>query len=148
MNAISPMFDLRQKPTRQNAHDEIAAWCGIRFRCKERSMKTLSLLAAAAAALAFVVPAAAAPDADAAAKLSKDSGCTKCHAVDKTKKGPSFQKTAAKYKGKSDAEAKLIEFVTKSPKVKLDDGTEEEHKAVKSDDAAQVKNLVQWILAQ
>lgn len=111
-------------------------------------MTSASLLAAAAAAFALALPAAAAPDAEAAVKLSKDSGCTKCHAIDKTKKGPSFQKTAAKYKGKSDAEAKLIEIVTKSPKVKLEDGTEEEHKAVKTDDAAQVKNLVQWILSQ
>ena len=111
-------------------------------------MKSHSLLAAAVVALAFTAPAAAAPDADAALKLSKESGCTKCHSVDKTKKGPSFQKTAAKYKGKTDGEAKLIDFVTKSPKVKLDDGTEEDHKAVQTQDAAQVKNLVQWILAQ
>jgi cytochrome c len=111
-------------------------------------MKSHSLLAAAVVALAFTAPAAAAPDADAALKLSKESGCTKCHSVDKTKKGPSFQKTAAKYKGKTDGEAKLIDFVTKSPKVKLDDGTEEDHKAVQTKDAAQVKNLVQWILAQ
>ena len=47
------------------------------------------------------------PDADAANKMAKDNGCTKCHSVDKTKKGPAFQKTAAKYKGKADAEAKL-----------------------------------------
>jgi cytochrome c len=72
----------------------------------------------------------------------------KCHAVDKSKKGPSFQKTAAKYKGKSDAEAKLINSVTKSPKVKFEDGSEEEHKAVDSKDAKEIKNLVQWILAQ
>jgi cytochrome c len=111
-------------------------------------MKTLPLLSAAVVALAFTVPAAAAPDADAAMKLAKESGCTKCHSVDKTKKGPSFQKTAAKYKGKTDGEAKLIEFVTKSPKVKLEDGTEEDHKAVQTKDAAEVKNLVQWILAQ
>jgi cytochrome c len=111
-------------------------------------MKSHPLLAAAVVALAFTAPAAAAPDADAALKLSKESGCTKCHSVDKTKKGPSFQKTAAKYKGKTDGEAKLIDFVTKSPKVKLDDGTEEDHKAVQTKDAAQVKNLVQWILAQ
>jgi cytochrome c len=94
------------------------------------------------------MPVSANPDADAAQKLAKDSGCTKCHAVDKSKKGPSFQKTAAKYKGKADAEAKLIDMVTKSPKVKFEDGTEEEHKAVQTKDAAQVKNLVQWILAQ
>jgi hypothetical protein len=40
----------------------------------------------------------------------------------------------------------LTEFLTKSPKVKMDDGTEEEHKAVKAD--AGLKNLVQFILAQ
>ena len=108
-------------------------------------MKVISLLAGAAAVLAFSVPAIAADDA-AAAKAMKESGCTKCHATDKAKKGPAYQKIAAKYKGKGDAEAKLTEFVTKSPKVKMDDGTEEEHKALK--DAGQAKNLAQWILAQ
>ncbi|HEX9719553.1 MAG TPA: c-type cytochrome [Ramlibacter sp.] len=111
-------------------------------------MKVSPVLAAAAAVFAFSMPAAAAVDADAAVKLSKQSGCTKCHSVDKAKKGPAFQKVAAKYKGKADGEARLIEFVTKSPKVKLDDGSEEEHKAVSTKDAAQVKNLVQWMLAQ
>ena len=108
-------------------------------------MKTASLLAAAAM-FAFSMSAGAAVDADAATKALKDNGCTKCHSVDKTKKGPSYQKTAAKYKGKADAEAKLTEFLTKSPKVKMDDGTEEEHKAVKAD--AGLKNLVKFILAQ
>ena len=111
-------------------------------------MKTTRLLALTAFALAVSVPAWAAPDADAAMKLSKDSGCTKCHAVDKTKKGPSFQKTAAKYKGKADAPAKLREMITSTPKVKFEDGTEEEHGAVKTKDDAQINNLVQWILAQ
>jgi cytochrome c len=110
-------------------------------------MKVTPLLAAAAAMSMFSFSAAAAPDADAAVKLQKESGCTKCHSVDKDKKGPAYQKVAAKYKGKADAEAKLTEFVTKSPKVKMD-GAEEEHKAVASKDAAQVKNMVQWILAQ
>ena len=111
-------------------------------------MKALSLFAAAAAMVAFALPASAAADADAATKAMKDNGCTKCHSVDKSKKGPAYQKVAAKYKGKADAEAKLTEFLTKSPKVKMDDGSEEEHKAVASKDAAQVKNLVQWIIAQ
>jgi len=109
-------------------------------------MKTPHLLALTAAAFALSTAAQAAPDAAAAEKLMKSSGCTKCHAVDKTKKGPALQKIAAKYKGKADAEAKLTEFLTKSPKVKMDDGSEEEHKALK--DAGQAKNLVQWILAQ
>lgn len=109
-------------------------------------MKVIPVLAAMAAAAAFSAPALAA-DGDAANKVLKESGCTKCHAVDKDKKGPAFQKVAAKYKGKADGEAKLTDFVTKSPKVKMDGG-EEEHKAVASKDAGQVKNLVQWILAQ
>ena len=110
-------------------------------------MKLIPVLAAAAAAIAFSVPAVAAPDADAASKVTKDNGCTKCHSVDKDKKGPAYQKIAGKYKGKADAESKLSDFVTKSPKIKLD-GADEEHKAVASKDAGQVKNLVQWILAQ
>ena len=111
-------------------------------------MKSLHILAIAAGAFALSTAVQAAPDADAAMKLAKESGCTKCHAVDKAKKGPSFQKTAAKYKGKSEGEAKLIDMVTKTPKVKFEDGTEEEHGAVKTKDQAQIKNLVDWILAQ
>ena len=109
-------------------------------------MKVLPILAAAAAVFAFST-ASAAPDADAANKVLKDQGCTKCHSVDKAKKGPAFKKVAADMKGKADAEAKLTTFLTTGPKVKLDDGTQEEHKVVKAD-AATVKNLVQWILSQ
>jgi hypothetical protein len=65
---------------------------------------------------------------------------------------PSIRQTAhfcaAKWKGKPDAEAKLVDFVTKSPKVKLEDGTEEEHKAVASKDMGEIKNLVGWVLSQ
>ena len=110
-------------------------------------MKVSPLLASAVALFAFSLPAAAV-DADAALKLTKENGCTKCHAVDKDKKGPAYKKTAAKYKGKADGEAKVTDMLTKSPKVKMDDGSEEEHKAVSTKDVAQVKNLVQWILAQ
>jgi cytochrome c len=108
-------------------------------------VKVLTLLSTAVAALAFSMPAAA-QDADAAQKLLKAENCTKCHAVDKTKKGPSYQKVAGKYKGKPDAEAKLTEFLTKNPKVKLEDGTEEEHKALKDQKA--MGNLIKWVLAQ
>jgi cytochrome c len=110
-------------------------------------LKVTYLIAAAATTLAFAFPASAAVDAEAANKMAKDNGCTKCHSVDKSKKGPSFQKTAAKYKGKADAEATLTKFLSSSPKVKMDDGTEEEHKAVKAADPG-LKNLVQFILAQ
>ena len=104
---------------------------------------------AAIAALAIAgQPARAADfDAEAAQALIKKNECTKCHAVDKDKKGPSFKKISSKYKGKADAMDKLNKSLTSSPKVKLDDGTEEEHKAIKAD-AAGIKNISEWILAQ
>jgi cytochrome c len=85
-------------------------------------------------------------DADAAQALLKKNDCLKCHAVDKKKDGPSFKETAAKYKGKPDAEQKLYTHLTTSPKVKVD-GKEEEHKALKGKDD-EVKNVAQWILSR
>lgn len=106
--------------------------------------KSLWVLAAGAA-LGLSLPAYAADDA-AAQALIKENNCGKCHAVDKDKKGPSYKKVAAKYKGKADAEARLTDFVTKSPKVKLDDGTEEDHPIIKTKDMAAIKNLANWWL--
>jgi len=88
----------------------------------------------------------AADDAD-AMKLLEDSKCLKCHSVDKKKDGPSYKETAAKYKGKPEAEAKLTKHVTVPSKVKID-GEEEDHGAVKTRDEKRIKNLVQWILAR
>ena len=111
-------------------------------------MRLISLhLLALGTALALGSPLAQAFDADEAQALAKKSGCTKCHAADKDKKGPSMAKISAKYKGKADAEEKVILNMTTTPKVKFEDGTEEEHKAVKSDDKAAIKNLAQWILS-
>ena len=95
----------------------------------------------------FVSSQAAAVDADAAKALAKRNDCFKCHAIDKTKKGPSYKKIAAKYKGKAEGEEKLIKNFTTSPKVKLEDGTEEEHKAIDTKDMKEMKNLAQWILS-
>ena len=91
---------------------------------------------------------ASAVDAETAQALMKSNNCQKCHSLDKDKKGPSFKKVAAKYKGKPDGQEKIIKNLTTSPKVKLDDGTEEEHKAIKAKDPAEIKNLADWILAQ
>ena len=96
----------------------------------------------------FSTAAIAAVDADAAQALAKKSDCLKCHAVDKDKKASSYKSIAANWKGKPDAEAKLIDSLTKSPKVKMKDGTEEEHKAIPTKDMGEIKNLVAWILAQ
>jgi len=97
-------------------------------------------------AIAAAVPAHAADEAD-ATKLLEDSKCLKCHSVDKKKDGPAYKEVASKYKGKADAEAKLTKHVTVPSKVKVD-GEEEDHGAVKTRDAARIKNLVQWILSR
>ncbi len=111
-----------------------------------QKLVTVSILGAAA--LAFSGASSAAVNADAAAALAKKSDCLKCHAIDKDKKASSFKKVAEKYKGKADAEAKLVDSLTKAPKVKQADGTEEEHKVVATKDMAEIKNLIGWILAQ
>lgn len=98
---------------------------------------------------AALVPRGALAIDDATAKaLLKKSDCTKCHAIDKDKKGPSYQKIAADLKGKADAEAKVIKSITAGQKVKLSDGSEEEHKRISTSDDAQIKGLAQWILAR
>ena len=99
-------------------------------------------------ALAGLSPAALAVDEAAAQALAKKNDCLKCHSVDKEKKGPSYQKIAAKYKGKPDGEEKAIKNMTTGPKVKLDDGTEEEHKVIDTKDPAAIRNVARWILAQ
>ena len=110
---------------------------------------SLSLLSASVVlAFAAISPAQAAVDADAAQALFKKNDCTKCHSVDKTKKGPALKKIAANYKGKADGQAKIIKNITTAPKVKLDDGTEEEHKVIDTKDPAALKNLADWILSQ
>jgi len=67
--------------------------------------------------------------------------------VDKKKDGPAWKEVAAKLKGKPDAEAKLIKHLTTGPKIKLEDGSEDEHPIVKTKDQAAIKNLVDWILS-
>jgi cytochrome c len=109
---------------------------------------TPMIAAASLAAVAFMFPAeAGAVDVDAARALARQSNCFKCHAIDKKKDGPAWKEVSAKFKGKPDAEAKLIKHVTSGAKVKLEDGTEDEHPIVKSKDPAAIKNLVDWILS-
>ena len=100
----------------------------------------------AAAGLVAISTQAGAVDNAAGLALAQKSGCLICHAVDKKVMGPAYKDVAAKYKGQADAEAKLITKVSKggsgtwgpipmpanSPKV--------------SD--ADIKTLVQWVLAQ
>jgi cytochrome c len=109
---------------------------------------TFSLIAGSAVlTLASLTSAHAAVDSAAAQALFKDNECTKCHAVDKDKKGPSLKKIAAKYKGKAEGQGKLIDNFTKGGKVKTEDGKEVDHKILDSKDVAVQKNLADWILS-
>src|SRR5665647_3655541 len=101
---------------------------------------TLTLVSASVMlAFASMVPANAAVDADAAQALFKKNGCTACHAVDKTKKGPALKKVAADLKGKADAQDKVIKDITAGANG---------HKVIDTKDPKELKNLADWILAQ
>ena len=113
-----------------------------------KTRTTLSLIGSLFFALAGLAPAHAAVDEAAAKALAKKNDCFKCHAIDKSKKGPSYQKIAAKYKEKKLGEKEAIKQMTTGPKVKLEDGTEEEHKIIETKDPKELSNLAQWILSQ
>lgn len=85
---------------------------------------------------------------DAAEALARAGGCFKCHSVDKAKKAPSYKRIALKYKGKADAEAALVKHLSGSLTVKVDDGGDEAHEPPPAKDAADLKNLVHWILSR
>ena len=90
---------------------------------------------------------AGAQDAAGAEAVLKKSGCMKCHSVSAKKEGPSFKETAAKYKGKPDAQAALFKHLTTNPKIKVD-GKEELHDALKTKNEAEIKNVVAYILSR
>ena len=116
------------------------------------SLRNTLMAAMAGAALVLAATSShAAVDVEAAKALARQNNCLKCHAIDKDKDGPAYKKVAEKYKGKANAEARLVEHITSGEKAKFPDGHEEEHKIVKTSpakDAEQIKNLVQWILSQ
>lgn len=109
---------------------------------------SLSLLSASfLLAVSAAVPAHAAVDVDAAKALAKKNDCLKCHAPEKEKKGPSMKKIAEKYKGKPDGIDKAIKNMTEGQKVKLSDGTEEDHKIIDTKDPKELKNIAEWYLS-
>ena len=112
-------------------------------------MKFLTVVSATALALSLSSGAYAFDEAAAKALYkSPKNNCAKCHSVDKDKDGPSYHKVAEKYKGKPEAEKRLIQHITSGEKAKFPDGHEEEHKIINEKDPEALKNLVQWILAQ
>lgn len=89
------------------------------------------VIAAIAAAGILMAGAASADEA-----LAKKSGCLACHAIDKKKMGPAFKESAAKYKGKADAQATVVAALKAG----------KEHPAVKANDE-DLEKLVKWILS-
>jgi cytochrome c len=110
-------------------------------------VKVTGLLIGICCAAALPLAQAQSVDVSAAEALAKKSGCTKCHSVSAKKEGPSFKETAAKYKGKPDAEKTLYTHLTTNPKVKVD-GKEELHDSPKTKNEAEIRNLVQYILTR
>jgi cytochrome c len=100
------------------------------------------------AGLAAFAQGSMAVDVAAAEATARQNNCFKCHGVEKKKDGPTYQEVAAKYKGKANAEERLIQHLTTGEKAKFPDGHEEDHKIVKTKDAAELKNLIGWILSR
>jgi len=93
-------------------------------------MKSPLVIVAAALGLAVAGPALANAD------LAKKAGCLNCHNVEGAKKmGASFKDLGAKYKGKADAEATLVE--------KLKSGKGHPAQKASEDD---LKAIVKWIV--
>lgn len=80
---------------------------------------------------------AAAGTASAQEALAKSSGCMNCHDVATKKIGPAFKEVSAKYKGKADAGATLVD--------KLGGAKGHPEVKAKGDD---LKGIVKWVLAQ
>lgn len=104
------------------------------------------LILALVAGIAFAGQSFAAADADKANAYAKKNDCFKCHHPEKTKKGPSYKKIAEEIKAKGKTDAQLFEHLTTGKKVKLEDGTEEDHKIIDTKDPKELSNLAQWIL--
>lgn len=117
-------------------------------------MKQFTRMIATATVATFAIAgfstSALALDVDAAKDLAEQNNCKQCHGIKKDKDGPAFLKTADKYRGKANAEEEIVKHLTSGKKVKLADGTQEEHKIVKTmppKDMAQIKNLAQYVLS-
>lgn len=110
-----------------------------------KARTTLGNLLFAATCLLFPQHALSAVDTAAAQALAKKEGCLKCHA--KGKDAKPLSEVASKFKVKPDAQAAILKQITTGASVKLDDGTEEEHKIIKTKDTAAINNMIGWILS-
>jgi cytochrome c len=86
-------------------------------------------------------------DAEAAQALAKKNNCFKCHAIDKTKNGPSYRRVAARLKTKPDGVEAIVEHVLAGHMVQLQDGIDQNHPIIDTKDPAELRNLALWILS-
>lgn len=102
-------------------------------------------LGMAAAAAVLVSGYANAADEAAMTALAQKSACMSCHGMDKKIVGPAYKEIAAKYKGDSGAEAKLVAKVKAGGKGVWGEIPMPPNAAVKD---ADIKALVNWILTR
>ena len=79
--------------------------------------------------------------------MLRSGRCSRCHEIDKAKKGRPYQETAEEYRDKPDAVAKIIEHITEPKQVEVD-GEMVDHGTVKTRDQSRIENLAKWILSQ
>jgi cytochrome c len=94
-------------------------------------MKTLLIATLVSAGMLFAGAAQASPE-------LAQANCGKCHDMEKKKKGPPYKATAAKWKGKANAEAELLKMVTDP------NGDHPEFQAKPED----IKTVLKWVLQQ
>ncbi|MBF0147336.1 MAG: c-type cytochrome [Magnetococcales bacterium] len=119
----------------------------IQMKFGQRIFRYFAMLILFAGAVSGSGTAHAVLGAETALEVLKRNDCTKCHGVKKSKNGPSYQKVSEKYRGKPDAENTLFKHLTTSPKVKLEDGTEEQHKKTDFETSEQLREFIRWILS-
>lgn len=78
-------------------------------------MKTALLTVITVSALATWFNTASADEA-ASLELAKKSGCLACHSIEKKVVGPAWKDVSARYKGKPEAKAQLVDKVKKGGK--------------------------------
>lgn len=81
-----------------------------------------------------------------AQRTLKQNKCFNCHSVTREKDGPSFQSVAENFQDHPDARQALFDHLTKSPTITVK-GKEEAHTSFKTDDAAEIMNVIDWILS-
>jgi cytochrome c len=115
-------------------------------------MKTISPFPIAMTCLTLFAPGSAmAADEELAVNTLRQNACFRCHAVNKEKSGPAWQKISQKYHSRPGAEERLVRYLTSEQQTALfADGHEERHKSLQTGlmhDPEKIKTLAQWILS-